>query len=111
MKINNHEYGFLYTVGAHVELQELQLSKPKNEADLIKLISIQAEILSRAYEEKKAFSDAKNKKKVLTRKEVMLLDYDLIWDLGKEINTAIIKGTKRTVEAISPKAQSKVQLP
>lgn len=108
MKIFGHEYGFMFTVQASVELAAICPEKKMENLD--KLFSENdaaasmvaaakmAEILSRAHEHHKKFMDRDYEPNVLTAGMALALSHKQFAELQKEVMQSIQAGKETEVE-------------
>lgn len=107
MEINGHEYKFLYSVGAFIEIGDLKLLPPKTKSDQCKITLIMAEILSRAYENAKKINETDYKPAYLTRDILNALPIErVVKELMPEIDSAVAEGQYREIQTEETKGKN-----
>lgn len=108
MNIFGHEYGFMFTVQASIELAEIcpgkklenmnQLFEADNPTESMRAAAKMAEILSRGHEQHKKFSDPGYTPNVLTAEMALALPHGKFAELQKEISKSINSGKETEIE-------------
>lgn len=108
MNIFGHEYGFMFTVQASIELAEIcpgkrlenmnQLFEADNPTESMRTAAKMAEILSRGHEQNKKFVDQGYTPNVLTAEMALALTHGEFAKLQKEISKSINSGKETEIE-------------
>jgi len=95
MVINGIDRKFLYTVGAYLAQQDLNIKNPKSRS--VAYVVYMSVICNKAYEDAQKLSDPEYKPCYLTLEEVKALPLPAMRQLSTEVEKAIRDGSEITV--------------